>query len=91
MESASEKTAETTVTQENLLQAFAPITLSDIFVLTYMKSGDPRALYFVHPGGDLFKAVGRAKRFCEITRVRFLQCRPFITDLAKEEKRMEGF
>jgi hypothetical protein len=70
-------------------------TDAPIFTLAYRKGNDILQMNFIYQNEDnsppdkhFQKAIARGKRHCEIMRYRFLYCRPFITDLDVEEKRM---
>ena len=73
-----------------------PILPSDVFILHYRKNNDILFLqfHFLKPDPRMdskshFRAaVERAKQHCERMRYRFFFCRPYVTNLDEEEKRM---
>jgi hypothetical protein len=63
----------------------------NLFCLWYRENSNPHPLtkYFFHPG-DLPSAIARGRVHCERVGQRFIWVRPFLTDLDKEEKRIQG-
>ena len=68
------------------------IALTHLFILEYRADGaiHHRNFLFSEESG-LPGAIERAKLYCNKMRYRFIFCSPFLANLEKDEKRMEGF
>jgi hypothetical protein len=64
--------------------------LTSVYVVEYRADGAVHHKNFVYDG-DLVSAIARAKQYCQTMRYRFIFCSPFLTDLEKNEKKMETF
>lgn len=71
----------------------ASINLSEVYLLKYKDRGYVAETHFIFKSiGDArqnkLAAIKRAQDFCDRTRMRFVHCEPFLTDLEAMEIRM---
>lgn len=67
-------------------------TLKQLYVLHYRQGNNPHPLqkYFLSDIKDFRQLVERAKKHCDTMNLRFVQVKPFLVNLAKEESVLLG-